>query len=378
MPVRHGIFINEPLLAARALVGVATAVIGLVATGPDADADLFPLDTPVLIGDIRAAIAAAGDTGTLPATLSAIYDQCSPVLVVVRVAETVDPEDQDDVVIGTIAGGAYSGVQALLAAEGAVGIRPRILGAPGLDTAPVFAALGIAAQKLNAMTYGYCAGASSVSEALVYAEDFALREQMLFWPESTTGGGDAIARALGLRAKIDEQIGWHKTISNVVVNGITGLETPVFFDLQDASTDAGLLNDGPITTIIRKDGYRFWGNRTRSSEPLFAFESAVRTGQVLRDTIADGLLWAVDQPLTTGLVKAMLETINADFALKVAQGRLIGGHAWFDPDLNPAGSLAAGKLAIDWDYTPCAPMEDLTGNQRITDRYYADFGRNIA
>lgn len=379
MSVRHGIFITETAQGARPIVEVATAVIGLVATGPDADADLFPLDTPVLIGDIRAAIAVAGETGTLPAALAAIYDQCSPILIVVRVAETVDPEDQDDAVIGTIAGGAYTGIQALLAAEGATGVRPRILGAPGLDSAPVFGALGIAAQKLNGMAYGYCTGATSVSEALVYAEDFALREQMLFWPGTSAENGpaDLIARVLGMRARIDETVGWHKTISNVVVNGITGLATPVFFDLQDASTDAGLLNDGPITTVIRKDGYRFWGNRTRAADPMYAFESAVRTAQVLRDSIANGLLWAVDQPLTAGLVKSMLETINADFALKVAQGRLIGGRAWFDQDLNPASSLAAGKLALNWEFTPCAPMEELNGTQLITDVYYADFGRNL-
>ncbi|MES2042586.1 MAG: phage tail sheath subtilisin-like domain-containing protein [Pseudomonadota bacterium] len=377
MTIRHGIFINEPVEGARAIVDVATAVIGLLCTGPGADADLFPLDTPVLIGDIRAAIGVAGETGTLPKALAAIADQVSPILIVVRVAEIVDAEDQDAACIGTITDGAYTGIQAFLAAEGATGVRPRILGAPGLDTAPVGAALGIAAQKLNGMAYIFAAGATNVSDALLFREDFGLREQMIIWPETSGGAGDAVARALGVRAMIDEKIGWHKTISNVVVNGITGLATPVFWDLQDPSTDAGLLNAGEITTIVRRNGYRFWGNRTCSAEPLFAFESAVRTAQVLRDSIAEGLLWAVDQPLTVSLVRDMLETINADFRLKVSQGRLIGARAWFDPSLNPAGSLAAGKLAIDWDFTPCSPAEDITGNQRITDRYYADFASQL-
>lgn len=377
MPIRHGIFINEPVEGARAIVDVATAVIGLLCTGPDADADFFPLDTPVLVGDIRAAIGVAGETGTLPKALAAIADQISPVLIVVRVAELVDAEDQDAACIGTIVDGAYTGIQAFLAAEGATGVRPRILGAPGLDTAPVGGALGIAAQKLNGMAYIFAAGATNVSEALTFREDFGLREQMIIWPETTGGAGDAVARALGMRARIDETIGWHKTISNVVVNGITGLATPVFWDLQDPSTDAGLLNASEITTIVRRNGYRFWGNRTCSAEPLFAFESAVRTAQVLRDSIAEGLLWAIDQPLTVSLVRDMLETINADFRLKVAQGRLIGARAWFDPSLNPAGSLAAGQLTLDWEFTPCAPAEDITGNQRITDRYYADFGSQL-
>lgn len=375
MPIRHGIFITENATGGRAIVDVATAVIGLVATGPAADAEAFPLDTPVLVSDIRSALGDAGDTGTLPAALAAIADQVSPILIVVRVAQTVDPEDQDDAVIGTLAG--YSGMQALLAAEAQTGVRPRILGAPGLDSAAVGAALGIVAQKLNGMAYLAVPDADTVADAITTAEDYALREQMLIWPETTGGAGDAVARALGLRAKIDEQVGWHKTLSNVVVNGINGLAKPVFFDLQDASTDAGLLNAAGVTTLIRKGGYRFWGNRTRSADPAFAFESAVRTAQVLRDSIAEAIFPDLDKPLTTGLVKNLLEIINADFALKIAQGRLIGARAWFDESLNPSAQLAGGKLALSWDFTPCAPMEDLGATQTITDTYYADFGRTL-
>ena len=378
MPIRHGIFVNEPVEGARAIVTVATAVIGMVCTGPDANSDAFPLDTPVLIGDIRSAIGEAGDTGTLPLALKAIADQVSPICIVVRVEEHDVAEDQDDAVIGTIAGGAYSGIQALLAAEGQTGVRPRILGAPGLDTPTVAAALGIAAQRLNGMAYLYCAGAADVDDALTYRPNFALREQMLIWPETTGWAGDAVARALGLRAKIDEQTGWHKTLSNVAVNGISGLSVPVFFDLQDPSTDAALLNDSEITTIVRMNGYRFWGNRTCSDEPLFAFESATRTAQVLRDSIAMGLAWAVDKPITVGLVRDIIETINADFRSKIAQGRLIGANCWFDPSLNSQVELSGGKLTIDYDYTPCAPAEDITLNQRITSKYYANFAAGLA
>ena len=51
-----------------------------------------------------------------------------------------------------------------------------------------------------------------------------------------------MARALGLRAKIDEEVGWHKSLSNYEVNGVTGISKDVYWDLQDPSTDAGVLN----------------------------------------------------------------------------------------------------------------------------------------
>ncbi|MGH2031964.1 phage tail sheath subtilisin-like domain-containing protein, partial [Acinetobacter baumannii] len=72
----------------------------------------------------------------------------------------------------------------------------------------------------------------------------------------------ATARALGLRAKIDQDTGWHKTLSNVGVNGVTGVSASVSWDLQEKATDANLLNQAGVTTLIRNDGFKFWGNRT--------------------------------------------------------------------------------------------------------------------
>ncbi len=138
-----------------------------------------------------------------------------------------------------------------------------------------------------------------------------------------------------------------------------------------------MLNDGQVTTIIRMNGYRFWGNRTCSDLPEFAFESAVRTAQVLQDTIAEGLAWAVDKPMTRGLIKDIIETINAEFRSLKAQGRIIDGKAWFDPALNSQTDLASGKLTIDYDFTPAAPAENIILNQRITDRYYAGFADQL-
>ncbi|MCB2051372.1 MAG: phage tail sheath subtilisin-like domain-containing protein, partial [Novosphingobium sp.] len=228
------------------------------------------------------------------------------------------------------------------------------------------------------MVYAQATG-DSVAEAKTYGENFGQRELMLLWPRFENAFlGDTVARAMGLRAKIDEEIGFHKTISNVVVNGVTGLDRDVFFDLNDQDSDAGVLNDGNIVALIRRDGYRFWGNRTLSSEPLFAFESAVRTAQVLQDEMVEGLIWAVDKPITRVLIRDIIETINARFRRLVATGKLIGATAWFDPDLNPAEQLAAGQLAIDYDYTPAAPLEGLELNQRITDRYYANFADLVA
>lgn len=379
----HGIKTNVLTEGTRTIAAVASGVIGLVCTataaaGAAADAlnAAFPLDTPVLVTDVRKAISQAGTGGTLLPSLEAIYDQCSPIVIVVRVA--VDAEDQDAAVIGSA--GDYSGIYALLAAESVTGYRPRVIGAPALDTQAVTTALATVAGKLRAMVYAPAQG-DTVAEAVTYRENFAARELMLLWPNwSNEFSGDAVARALGLRAKIDEETGWHKTISNVAVGGVTGVSQSLFFDIQDPTTDVAALNDAQITTLVRSPsgGFIYWGNRTCSDEPLFAFESAVRTSQILQDEIAAGLIWASDKPLTAFLVKDVLETINARIRGLVVQQRLIGGRAWFDPALNAQADLAAGKLVIDYEFTPAAPLEGLELNQRITDKHYADLSAQLA
>ena len=60
------------------------------------------------------------------------------------------------------------------------------------------------------------------------------------------------------------------------------------------------------------------------------------------------------------------------------QGYIIDGHAWYDEQYNDKDNLKAGKLAIDYDYTPVPPLENLRFQQRITDRYLADFASRIA
>lgn len=379
----HGIKTNVLTAGTRTIAAVASGVIGLVctATAPAGAATnalnaAFPLNTPVLVTDVRKAIGEAGTGGTLKPSLEAIYDQCSPIVIVVRVA--VDAQAQDAATIGSA--GDYSGLYALLAAESVTGFRPRVIGAPGLDTQAVTTALTTVAGKLRAMVYAAADG-DTVAEAVTYRENFAARELMLLWPNwSNDFPGDAVARALGLRAKIDEETGWHKTLSNVAVGGVTGVSQSLFFDIQDPTTDVAALNDAQITTLVRSPsgGFIYWGNRTCSDEPLFAFESAVRTSQILQDEIAEGLIWASDKPLTAFLVKDVLETINARIRSLVVQQRLIGGRAWFDPALNSQVDLAAGKLVIDYEFTPAAPLEGLELNQRITDKYYADLSAQLA
>ena len=383
----HGVQVVEVNDGTRVISTVSTAIVGMVCTASDADATMFPLNEPVLITSVQSAIAKAGKKGTLSAALQAIADQSKPVTVVVRVEEGTD-EDEDTALAQTVSNiigttdenGKYTGLKALLTAEAVTGVKPRILGVPGLDSLEVATALAPVCQKLRAFGYVSAWGCKTLSDAIKYRDNFSQRELMVIWPDflawdtvaNDTATAYATARALGLRAKIDQEQGWHKTLSNVGVNGVTGISKSVFWDLQEPGTDADLLNEAGVTTLIRRDGFRFWGNRTCSDDPLFLFENYTRTAQVIADTMAEAHMWAVDKPITATLIRDIVDGINAKFRELKTNGYIVDATCWFDEEANDEATLKAGKLYIDYDYTPVPPLENLTLRQRITDKYLAN------
>lgn len=383
----HGVRVIEINEGTRTIRTPSTAVIGLVATASDADAAMFPLDTPVLLTDPASAIGKAGSKGTLARSLDAISDQAKPMVVVVRAGEGETEAETTSKLIGTTtAEGKKTGMQALMAAPVQLGVKPRILGVPGLDSLPVATELAALAKKLRAFAYVSAHGCATKEEAVAYRDNFSQRELMVIWPDfvswdtatNTAATAPAVARALGLRAFIDETTGWHKTLSNVGVEGVQGISRDVYWDLQDPATDAGYLNQNDITTLIRRDGFRFWGSRTCSDDPLFQFENYTRTAQVLADMMAEAHLWAVDKPMHPSLVRDIIEGIKAKGRDLVGAGYLLGFDCWYDATANTKDTLKAGQLFIDYDYTPVPPLENLLFRQRITDRHLMNFAGAVA
>lgn len=381
----HGVRVQEINEGTRSISTVSTAIVGMVCTADDADAAAFPLNTPVLVTNVQTAAGKAGTKGTMAEALQAIADQSKPVTVLVRVAEGATEAETISNIIGGSANGKYTGMKALLSAKAQLGVTPRILGVPGLDTQAVTSALVSIAQKLRGFVYASAWNCETMEEAVAYRNQFGARELMLLWPDflawstsaNATVTANATARALGLRAQLDKEVGWHKTLSNAPVNGVTGISKDVFFDLQDPSTDSNYLNSHEVTTLINQSGYRFWGSRTTSEDSLFAFENYTRTAQVLMDTMAEAHFTFVDKPLHPSLARDIIEGINAKLRDLTAQGYLLGGECWYDEEANTKDTLKAGQLRLDYDYTPVPPLEDLTLRQRITDSYLTSFADRV-
>ena len=377
----HGVQVSETSSGLSYIKTIATSIIGLVATAADADADMFPLNKPVLVNSINTALAKAGTTGTLYRTLNAISKITNPVMVIVRVEEGADEAETTSNVIGKIeTDGTPTGLQALLVAKQRLGYKPRIIGVPYLDNQAVITELAVIAKKLKAFAYAKNPE-KTVVEAGNYRTHFSARELMLVCDEFTNWNVntsseellDPVAVALGTRAWLDATQGWHKSISNVAISGVTGINSNFSWDLQDPNTDVNLLNGKDVTCLINFNGPRFWGNRTCDTEGTYIFEVYTRTAQILAETVAEAHFRYVDGVMIPSNVVDIVESVSEKLRQMVTNGQLLGGRCWFEEELNPITSLKTGRVVVKYNYTPVPPMEDIQFIQEFTDEYWIDF-----
>jgi phage tail sheath protein FI len=376
----HGIEVTEISDGIRPIRTVRSSVIGLIGDAPLADATAFPLDTPVLVTGPRQA-AALGLTGSLLDSYTAIYQQGAAVVVVVRVAGADAAAIQAAAVGDPIA---FTGVNAFLRAQELVGLTPRILVAPGLtgdrplDAAnPVITALLPVATRLRAIVVADGPN-TDTADALTFAADWG--SDRLFIVDPAVRVYDTVAQALETRpaspfaagaiAASDITRGFWWSPSNTVLAGVSGAARPISFGLSDTQTEANLLNEANVATVVQINGWRLWGNRTTATDTLWTFLSVRRTADIIYDSIEEALLWALDRPASPQLVVDIRDTVQSYLDLLVGRGALLGGRVWFDPELNPVTALQAGQLTLDFDIEPPAPIERLTFRAHRNGDYY--------
>lgn len=380
----HGIDAIEIDDGLRPIRTVRSSVIGLVGTAPDADADAFPLNTPVLIAGRRteaAKLDTTGDgAGDLPRAIDGIFDQVGAVVIVVRTDVGADAAETMANLIGGIepATGAYTGLQALLSAEAVTGFQPKILIAPGYSANTAVATELIAlSERMRAVAFLDGPNTTDAA-AIAYRGEFGSDRAMVLDPwvkvfdVATAAEIDEppSARFAGLQAKMDADRGFWWAASNQVLNGITGTTRAVDFTLGDDTSRANLLNESEITTIIRSDGYRAWGLRSCSIDPLYAFLSVRRTVDMVTESSIRAHRWALDRPFSQQLLLDVRNSVQAYIDTMVELGALLGGEAWIDPEINGEATLKAGRFFLDFDLEPPAPMERLTFRIRRNGGYY--------
>lgn len=378
----HGVEVIEIDTGTRPIRTVRSAVIGIVGTAPNADAAKFPLNTPVLIAGKRGDAAGLGDAGTLMPAIDDIFDQAGAVVVVVRVDEGVDDAETLSNVIGGTDGitGAPEGLQVLLTAESVLGVAPRILVTPEFSQeAAVVADLVAIATKMRAIIVADGPN-STDADAITYRNTlgsdriYLVDPWVKVWDTATSAEiiRPASARVAGVIAKSDAERGFWHSPSNRLIDGILGTARPIDFTLGDATSRANILNENEVATIIQRDGFRLWGNRSVTADPKWAFLKRRRVADMIGESILQAHFWAVDRNATRTYFEDVIEGVNAYGRHLITVGALVGFKCWADPDLNTPEQLEAGKVYFDYDWVETPTAEHITFRSMINNGYLSE------
>jgi phage tail sheath protein FI len=365
----HGVSVVEVENGARAVEGVSSSVIGIIGTAPDADAEAFPLNAPVLTTGNTADIAKLGTTGTLSTAINGILAQTGANIVIIRVAEgiaadeiTADEATIENIIGGVDASGNYTGIHAFLVSKSRLGITPRVLIAPNFCMEEVVIELIPIAERLRAIIVADTPTETD-ENAINFATACASPRVYAIYPKVISTKNKAVAASpyvAGVIARTDRELGFWCSPSNKIINGIIGLSKSIDFSLGDSACKANYLNENNIATIINQDGYRLWGNRTTSGEEAYKFLCVRRTADIISESILRAHLWAVDRNIVKNYLTDVTENVNAFLATLKSQGAILGGKCFANKELNTAANIAEGKVYFDFSFTPTYPAEQVT------------------
>ncbi|MDE2389594.1 MAG: phage tail sheath family protein, partial [Betaproteobacteria bacterium] len=305
----------------------------------------------------------------------------SAVVVAVGVQAGIDDAATTSAVIGGVtAGGARTGLQALLDGKSKFNAQPRLIVAPGHSRTPAVAtAMDTLAAKLRAIAI--VDGPDTTDDAAITAalasgskRVYMVDPGLKVWDE--TASAEIVMPAspyvAGLFARTDKEYGFWASPSNKEFLNVTGTARPVEFLDGDDTCRANLLNNAHITTIIRDGGYRLWGNRTLSSDAKWGFVTRVRTLDIVMDAILFGHKWAVDRSITKTYVKDVTEGLQAFMRDLKALGAIINFEVYPDPELNTASQLEQGRVYWNIRFTDVPPAENPQFRVEVTNQWITE------
>ncbi len=223
-------------------------------------------------------------------------------------------------------------------------------------------------------------GPSTTDEAAIaYAGDYGNKRVYMVDPRALRVNGlgeieaaSASACVAGVISRTDNERGWWWSPSNQEIFGIVGTERAVDFLMGDATSRANLLNAQNVSTIIRENGFRLWGNRTLAADQKWAFLCVVRTADIIADSLQEAHLWAVDRGITKNYVNDVRDGVNAFLRDLKAKGAILGGQCYLNPELNTETNIAQGRVYWDFDFTPVYPAEHLTFRAHLVNSYITE------
>ena len=361
------------------------STVGLVVTAPDADADAYPLNTPVRVNSEDAAKVAllGGPNASVAGTvrhqidlINANTEGSSADLVVVRVAEGADEA-------ATMAA-ALEGVEALQDAPALLGVTPRLIAVPGLtwqqaDPAtanPVVAGMSATLAQLRA--HAVVSGPHSTEQAFVDWRETIAEQRIIpveTWVKVGVGSEvvDSVGAVVGMIVARDAANGGRpfRSAANRPMRGIVGPNRPIRFSLTDGNVEGqnilrangGIVVKGEqgVADAAASGGFTFIGTDTAATDDLWRFYPVSRGRDFIELTFLRTLSFYLGRYNLTGhTVQLVLNTMQSFLDDLEADGDILGSVVGFDADRNSPEELRLGRFRVAFRAEEPATLRHLT------------------
>ncbi|MCB1498584.1 MAG: phage tail protein [Bauldia sp.] len=363
---------NEP----RPAVWSDMAVVGIIGTAPDADADDFPVDTPVFMySDDAAKRTALGALGTIAGAIKLINAQLGEFqvaakVVVVRVAEGADA---DETIVNIVGDGTRTGLAAFVEAGPLLGVIPRLLCAPGFTSQregsnanPVCAALPAICAKL--LAHAVVDGPATTEQAALDWRETLSSDRLIPVDPAVkilSGAAETVVPmspaviGIAVRRDHEKQGRPFHSWANQPIHGIVGPSRPINFSLTDGATEGQRLLAGNVGVLLRGEmgvetaiasgGFVFVGTDNAGEDDLWRFYNVTRGRDFIHLMFLRTLRYYLGRFNITGqTVQAVVNTMS--FALRdlKADGDILGYEVKFTRDQNSPEQLRLGKFTINF------------------------------
>jgi phage tail sheath protein FI len=163
----------------------------------------------------------------------------------------------------------------------------------------------------------------------------------------------------GIYARIDLQRGVYKAPANEVVDGVLGP------DQQIGKAEQDFLNPLGVNCLreLRGRGFRVWGARTMSSDPVWRYINVRRLFLSLEESIKKGTQWVVFEPNDERLWARVKQTVTQFLIWTWRGGALVGtapDDAFFvkcDRTTMTQDDINSGRLIMVIGVAPMKPAE---------------------
>lgn len=176
-----------------------------------------------------------------------------------------------------------------------------------------------------------------------------------------TGNGDYAppsGHVAGLYGRVDATRGVHKAPANEIVRGALGLKYRIGKPIQDD------LNPNGVNALrLFGNSIKVWGARTLKKNDEFTYINIRRLFCFLRESIDEGLQWAVFEPNTGDLWAKIVRNVGAFLTNVWSSGALFGttpDQAFYvkcDEETNPAAVRDLGQVVTEIGVAVVRPAE---------------------